>query len=109
MRRFALTRRYVVPPLKALRALALREQTVLRDEVLQMKGLMPLLMKRRNGGAWTAQERTELLVQLRRLSVVSPCLIVLVLPGGFLVLPALAWWLDRRRRRQQESASGQRR
>jgi len=29
--------------------------------------------------------------------MVSPYLVVMVMPGSFVVLPALAWWLDRRR------------
>lgn len=99
-------RRYVLPPpLKALRAIAQREQASLREEVLQIKGLMPLLMKHRNLGAWTEQERAELVVQMRRLSAVSPYLVVLFMPGGFLVLPALAWWLDRRRHRSRAVVS----
>jgi hypothetical protein len=34
---------------------------------------------------------------LRRLSSISRYLVVLAMPGGVLLLPALAWWLDRRR------------
>ena len=37
---------------------------------------------------------------LRRLSRMSPYIAVIVLPGGFAMLPALAWWLDRRRVRR---------
>ena len=58
---------------------------------------MPLLMKHRNGGSWTAEERAELLMQLRILSRVSPTLLLLLLPGSALLLPVYAWWLDRRR------------
>ena len=58
---------------------------------------MPLLMKRRNGDRWTVAERQDLYGQLRALSHLSPYLVVLALPGSFLMLPALAWWLDRRR------------
>jgi len=38
-------------------------------------------------------------IHLRRLSNISPYLVVLALPGSFILLPALAWWLDRRRHR----------
>jgi hypothetical protein len=38
------------------------------------------------------------------LSSISPYLLVLALPGSFLMLPALAWWLDRRRTRQRIAA-----
>ena len=67
-------------------------------DVLSMRGLMPLLMKHRNGGVWTADEKAQLLSQLRVLSRVSPYLLLLLLPGSALLLPGYAWWLDRRRR-----------
>ena len=67
-------------------------------DLVRMRGLMPLLMKHRNGGTWTAEERAELLVQLRVLSRVSPYLLFLLLPGSALLLPGYAWWLDRRRK-----------
>lgn len=71
---------------------------VLVSDLVRMRGLMPLLMKHRNGGVWTPGERAELLVQLRILSRVSPYLLLLLLPGSALLLPAYAWWLDRRRK-----------
>lgn len=70
----------------------------LLSDLLRIRGLMPLLMKHRNGGVWTAQEKAELLMQLRVLSRVSPYLLFLLLPGSALLLPAYAWWLDRRRK-----------
>jgi len=76
-----------------------RERRYLRSEMAQVRGLMPLLMKRRNNLPWTSAERTELRAHLRRLSVISPYLMCFVMPGGFALLPALAWWLDRRRQR----------
>ena len=72
------------------------------SDLVRMRGLMPLLMKSRNGGAWTAAEKAELLDQLRRLSRVSPILLLLLLPGSALLLPAYAWWLDRRDRPRAE-------
>ena len=74
-----------------------RERLQITAELVKIKGLMPLLMKRRNGGCWTSAERVELLQQMQALAHLSPYLIVLVMPGSFIVLPALAWWLDRRR------------
>jgi len=65
-------------------------------ELLQVRGLLPLLMKHRNGGVWTDSERADLLHQLRRLSRLSPYLLLLLLPGSALFLPLYAWWLDRR-------------
>ena len=67
-------------------------------DIVRIRGLMPLLMKNRNGGTWSVAERTELLAQLRILSRVSPYLLFLLLPGSALLLPVYAWWLDHRRR-----------
>jgi hypothetical protein len=66
-------------------------------DIVRMRNLMPLLMKNRNGGCWTAEEKTELLAQMRILSRVSPYLLLLLLPGSVLLLPIYARWLDRRR------------
>jgi hypothetical protein len=80
-----------------VRALAARERQRLQLEIGKVRGLMPLLMKPRNNQNWTRKERELIIAQLRRLSQLCPYLMLLVLPGGFLALPALAWWLDRRR------------
>lgn len=74
-----------------------RERLQLTAELVKVKGLMPLLMKHRNGTRWSTVERGELLLQLRALAHLSPYLVVLAMPGSFLALPVLAWWLDRRR------------
>lgn len=67
-------------------------------DLARMRQLMPLLMKRRNGGSWTAEEKSELLTQMRILSRVSPYLLFLLLPGSAVLLPIYARWLDRRRK-----------
>jgi len=93
-------RRFMAWPLafsRSMHQLATREKERLLDEILQVRGLMPLLMKPRNKQRWNAEDKAELAIHLRRLSRISPYLVVLVAPGGFLILPALAWWLDRRR------------
>lgn len=77
-----------------------REGKRLIVELLQVRGLLPLLMKHRNGGVWSDAERAELLHQLRALSRLSPYLLLVLLPGSALFLPLYAWWLDRRRRRR---------
>jgi len=77
-----------------------RERDHVLRAVLKAKGLMPLLMKQRNGDRWTAGERQELKEQLNALSQISPYLVALAVPGSMLMLPVLAWWLDRRRGRR---------
>jgi hypothetical protein len=74
-----------------------KERKYLLAEMVQVRGLMPLLMKRRNRQPWSDADRQELRLHLRRLRNVSPYIAVVVLPGGFAMLPVLAWWLDRRR------------
>ena len=74
-----------------------RERKYVLGEVMQITGLMPLLMKPRNKLAWSPEDRRQIVTHLRRLSMVSPYLAVMVMPGSFIVLPVLAWWLDRRR------------
>lgn len=74
-----------------------RERKQLLGEMVKVRGLMPLLMKPRNGERWTSAERIALQEQLRALAYLSPYLVVMVLPGSFVALPVLAWWLDRRR------------
>ena len=91
---------------RSISELTEREKRYLLQEILLVKGLMPLLMKPRNKQRWTPEDRAELRAHLRRLSNISPYLIVLAMPGSFLMLPALAWWLDRRRNRPGVAAPG---
>jgi hypothetical protein len=74
---------------------------ILRELALA-RGIMPLLMKARNGERWTLDDREALLVHLRRMAHLSPYLVALLLPGSVLLLPIYAWWLDRRRLRRGE-------
>jgi hypothetical protein len=94
-------------PVRRAFELAERERKFLLSEMVQVKGLMPVLMKRRNKQRWNEEDLAEIRSQVRRISKLSPYLVVIVMPGGFAVLPVLAWWLDRRRQRRgfaQESA-----
>jgi len=77
-----------------------RERRQMLVEISQVKGLAPLLMKARNGRKWSAADRRELRAHLKKLSQISPYIAFIVLPGGFVMLPLLAWWLDRRRGRR---------
>jgi hypothetical protein len=74
-----------------------RERKYVLGEVVQVTGLMPLLMKPRNHQGWTPEDKRQIVNHLRRLSMVSPYLVVMAMPGSILILPVLAWWLDRRR------------
>jgi hypothetical protein len=79
-----------------------RERIRLWTEMSQVKGLLQLLMMQRNGYRWSEADRLTIRVQLRKLASLSPYLVLFVSPGGFLALPALAWWLDRRRQKRLE-------
>ncbi|MCE2998874.1 MAG: hypothetical protein ACK59Y_06295 [Betaproteobacteria bacterium] len=94
--RFAAFRAYTY-----VRELTLREKQRLIAEIQQTRGLMPILMKPRNGQRWSADDRAQLRDHLGRLTRLSPYLVLVVMPGGFFVLPVFAWWLDRRRDRNR--------
>ena len=83
-----------------------REVQRVLGELVATRGIMPLLMKGRNGGHWTPAEKEELLVHLRRMAHLSPYMIALLLPGSVLILPVYAWWLDRRRLRRGDTENG---
>ena len=80
----------------------IREKNRIRAEMQGIQGLLPLLMKQRNGSRWTSAERSELRGHLRNLTTLGPYLLVLVAPGSFVLLPLLAWWLDRRRQKRND-------
>jgi hypothetical protein len=88
-------------PVRRAFELAERERKFLLAEMTQVRGLMPILMRRRNKQQWTKEELAEIRAHIRRISKLSPYLVVIVMPGGFAVLPVLAWWLDRRRNRNR--------
>lgn len=79
-----------------------RQRAELLEEMTEIRGLMPLLMKPRNGFHWSSQDRRLIRKQLRSLARLSPFAAVLLLPGGLLFLPLLSWWLDRRRLQRKE-------
>lgn len=92
-------------PVRRAFELAERERKFLLAEMSQIKGLMPVLMKRRNKQKWSDEDIAHIRAQLRRVTRLSPYLVVIVMPGGFVVLPVLAWWLDRRRARRTVNAA----
>lgn len=86
-----------------LRTLNHRHMLHIRSELHQARGLIPLLMKRRNGGQWSREERASLLRDLRALSGLSPYLIPILMPGGIFMLPLIAYWMDRRRSQRKDT------
>lgn len=84
-------------------AIQARERRHILAEMEQVRGLMPLLMRHRNGETWTSEDRVKLVQELRSLAGLSPYLLPILLPGGILFLPLLAWWLDRRRTNREIS------
>jgi len=74
-----------------------RERKFLGEELTRTQKIMPLLMKPRNGQRWTPEEKRELVEHLRRMAGMGRYVALLLLPGGFALLPLLSWWLDRRR------------
>jgi len=82
-----------------------REKNRLRAELGQIKGALPLLMKQRNGGIWTPEERLQIKQMLRAFSSVSPYLLIWAVPGSMLLLPFLAWHLDTRRKRRARASN----
>ena len=75
-----------------------REKRRLQDELALIKGAWPLLMKQRRGGKWTPEEKARLKDMVRSASSVSPYLFIWALPGSMMLLPFLAWFLDRQRK-----------
>lgn len=82
-----------------------REKRRLQDELALMKGAWPLLMKQRRGGKWTPEEKARLKVMVHSASSVSPYLFIWALPGSVLLLPLLAWFLDRQRKQRLRKRS----
>jgi hypothetical protein len=78
-------------------AISIRDRQRVLAEMGKVRGLMPLMMQHRNGETWTSDDRVKLIQELRALAGLSPYLVPILLPGGILFLPLLAWWMDRRR------------
>lgn len=76
-----------------------REKHRFREELAHIKGAWPLLMKQRKGGTWTADDKVQLKAAVRSASSVSPYLFIWAIPGSMVLLPFLAWFLDRQRKK----------
>lgn len=77
-----------------------REKHRFREELAHIKGAWPLLMKQRKGGTWTPEEKVQLKAMVRSASSVSPYLFIWAIPGSVVLLPFLAWFLDRQRKKR---------
>lgn len=82
-----------------------REKSRLRREMATMKGSVVWLVQQRRQGNWNAVEREHLRSVMRSASSVSPYLFVWVIPGSMLILPFLAWFMDRQRKRRERRAA----
>lgn len=78
-----------------------REKSRLRREMATMKGSVVWLVQQRRQGTWSAEERAHLRDVMRSASSVSPYLFVWVIPGSMLLLPFMAWFLDKQRKRRE--------
>jgi hypothetical protein len=77
-----------------------RETHRFREELAHIKGAWPLLMKQRKGGTWTPDDKVQLKAAVRSASSVSPYLFIWAIPGSMVLLPFLAWFLDRQRKKR---------
>ena len=68
-----------------------------------MKGAWPLLMKQHNDDKCTPEEKIEFKTMVRSASSVSPYLFIWAVPGSMLMLPFLAWFLEKQRKRKSSS------
>jgi hypothetical protein len=78
-----------------------RLRQVTLDEVAHVQGFMQLLMKQRNGAAWSDDDKVAILRHLRHFARSLPYLLLFTLPGGTMLFPGLAWFLDRRKDRSR--------
>jgi hypothetical protein len=70
-----------------------------RAELGGTNDLVRVLFKPRNGEPWTREDRAFLRRELAMLARRwAPGFFLFLLPGGIVLAPALAWYLDRRRR-----------
>ncbi len=67
------------------------------EQAAHAHGFMQLLMKRRNGLGWTVEDKIELKGHFKQLAKALPVFGIFTLPGGMLLLPLLALFLERRK------------
>ncbi len=81
-----------------------RERSRFRKELATMRGSVAWLLRQRRQGRWSAEERERLRGVMRSASSVSPYLLVWAVPGSLLLLPFMAWFIDRRRTARERAA-----
>lgn len=78
-----------------------REKDRLRREIATLRGSVVWLVRQRRQGCWSTHERSHVRLVMRSASSVSPYLIIWVIPGSMLLLPFLAWFIDRQRQKRR--------
>jgi|RhiMetdeSRZDD1v2_1073273.scaffolds.fasta_scaffold772067_3 hypothetical protein len=76
------------------------------ERVSSVQDFVRVLMKPRNGEAWTEEDRRFLTAGFRSLGRMTPIFLLFLLPGGFALAGAYAWLIDRRRQRRRAQESG---
>lgn len=56
---------------------------------------------------WTRRVRVRIVANFRRYPVVSIIIAALLIPGGFVLVPVIAWW-HRRKRAVKQALQGKR-
>jgi hypothetical protein len=85
----------------AIPASASRLKAMALEEALHVQSFVQLLMKPRNGAQWTPSDKAALTAYLKHLARILPIFSIFTLPGGSLLLPLLAMFLDRRRHKNR--------
>ncbi len=75
-----------------------REKNRFKRDMATIRGSVVWLARQRRQGHWTAHEREHLRQVMRTASSVSPYLLIWVVPGSLVLLPFVAWFIDRRRK-----------
>ena len=76
------------------------------DRLAPIQDFVSVLMKPRNGEAWSEEDRRFLRAGFRALARMTPVFVLFVLPGGFALAGAYAWLIDRRRQRRRADEAG---
>lgn len=74
------------------------ERDFVVSEATRLREVLPLIRSARRAGGLSAVERAALVAHLRRVGMLSPYLVVSLLPGSFVALPLIVWWRGRRTR-----------